>query len=171
MGSRGISGRVMPPKGSIRCRIASNKLRSSLCSVLLKAFFSITRASSSIERPCVAARMRRRFLVFSSTFRIRIVAMLSMITWEGARSAHQLLKSGGSRMGSRGISGSVTPPSGAKICLIAVPSPTCLAGFGSSSAFFRISRASSSMERPWWLPASAAAFSFSRPACELGSLP
>ena len=40
----------------------------------------MSRASSSIDRPCIAARRRRRFLIASSMFRIVMTAILASIS-------------------------------------------------------------------------------------------
>jgi len=89
MGSRGISGRSTPPRGANICLIAVPSPTSFLGFGSLSAFFNISLASSSMERPCVAARKRNRLFVVSSTFRMRMLAMISMIS-HGLFATHTL---------------------------------------------------------------------------------
>ena len=77
-GLSGNSGKSTPPSGSNNARIDSARLGSR--SPVETPIFKISLASSSIDRPCRAARTRSRFLTASSNPRIVMVAMLSMLS-------------------------------------------------------------------------------------------
>src|SRR5579863_3501265 len=74
MGSRGGISKSTPPNGSIRRRIASNRF-AGLPAFCASALRKICRASSSIERPCRAARTRNLRLSVSSRLRIVMLAI------------------------------------------------------------------------------------------------
>src|SRR5262249_28060116 len=65
IGSRGISGSSTPPRGANLAWMADARFAGRAGS-RLSALRRMSRASSSIERPCVAARMRKRALSGSS---------------------------------------------------------------------------------------------------------
>ena len=81
-GSRGGNSRSTPPRGVIRARMELARFRRAIFG--FTAFLRITRASSSMERPLSAARIRSR--VFTSSSRLRIV-MLAMLMSTGGYGA------------------------------------------------------------------------------------
>jgi hypothetical protein len=76
MGSRAGRSRSTPPTGATRPRMAAARLRGG--GAALTTCRRISRASSSIERPCSAARTRRRRLRSSSRLRIVMLAIAAI---------------------------------------------------------------------------------------------
>src|SRR5690606_22643462 len=76
IGSRTGNSNSIPPDRSTRARMALTRAAPELASgEVLNATRKMFRASSSIERPCRAARTRRRAFTSSSRFRIVMLAM------------------------------------------------------------------------------------------------
>src|SRR5579862_512805 len=79
MGSRGRSGSSTPPTALNRRRMESVRLDGPVFSAV-SAALSISRASCSIDRPRLAARMRKRVFVDASSRRMVMLAMPSMLS-------------------------------------------------------------------------------------------
>jgi len=78
IGSRGNGSKSTPPSGANRRRIAWARFNR-FSGAVFNALFRISRASCSMDRPCIAARILSFRLVASSSFRMIMLAMQSMI--------------------------------------------------------------------------------------------